>query len=278
MAFDPLESRVWVPKWPAPARVRAAMSTRIGGYSAAPFDSCNLGSHVGDDAAIVEKNREQLAGHLSAKLVFLDQVHGSHCELLTYSTPPKRVADSCVTQQLGLACTAMVADCLPVLLCDSVGNTVGAAHAGWRGLSGTGNVASIGVLPKFLSLFRSVSDSVVQDGASGKELYAWLGPCIGSAAFVVGAEVRAAFLDSSAHFPAAEDCFERFQNTPSQYRCDLAALARLQLRALGVSLIYGNDSTTQWCTFSGESFWFSHRRDAAKFGSTGRMAACIWLD
>jgi copper oxidase (laccase) domain-containing protein len=107
---------------------------------------------------------------------------------------------------------------------------------------------------------------------------AWLGPCIGPEVFEVGSEVRAAFLDSAPQFSATVACFEAVVGKPGFYRCDLAALARLQLAALGIGRVHGNDSSPAWCTVGQSSVWFSHRRDAARLGSTGRMAACIWLD
>ena len=98
------------------------------------------------------------------------------------------------------------------------------------------------------------------------------GPCIGPQAFEVGPEVRAAFLS---HDPGAERCFVPGAN--NKWMADLAALARLRLQALGVTRIYGNDSSQGWCTVGNPSLFFSHRRDSIVLGGSGRMAACIWL-
>jgi len=281
--FDALPS-AWVPDWPAPAQVRAVMTTRHGGTSTPPFDSLNLGDHVRDDPGRVRANRQRLATALVASPVFLQQVHGVRCVALEPETPHGTQADACVTRQTRLACTVMVADCLPVLLCDATGQTVGAAHAGWRGLAGT--AAAGGVLGSFIEHFRALSlvgidanamDSVhIQSPTTGA--MAWLGPCIGPEVFEVGSEVRAAFLSTALHFAATAACFEAVVGKPGFYRCDLAALARLQLAALGIGRVHGNDSSPTWCTVGQSSVWFSHRRDAARLGSTGRMAACIWLD
>ena len=112
------------------------------------------------------------------------------------------------------------------------------------------------------------------------EIIAWLGPCIGPDAFEVGAEVKAAF---DARQPDAAPFFTAIAH--GKYKADLAGLARAQLRALGITHIYGNDSSDSWCTAANPSKFFSHRRDAGSvasggngFNTTGRMAACIWLD
>jgi YfiH family protein len=241
-----------LPDWPAPARVRALMSLRDGGVSAAPYDSLNLGDHVGDDAAAVQRNRALLAGQLGAAPVFMQQVHGTAVERLP-SPHAVPVADACMSLQPGLACTIMVADCLPVLFCDTEGRAVAAAHAGWRGLAA-------GVLESTLAaLRRAVPQS---------QWLAWLGPCIGPSAFEVGDEVRAAFVAQSA---AATDCFRA--HTAGKWWADLPALARLRLAASDLQGIHGNDSSAPWCTVSDASRFFSHRRDRV----SGRMAACIWL-
>lgn len=278
--------QAWVPDWPAPARVKAVMTTRHGGTSEPPFDSLNLGDHVRDEPHRVQANRQHLAAALGAQPVFLQQVHGARCVTLAPDTPHGTQADACVTRQTRLACTVMVADCLPVLLCDAAGQTVGAAHAGWRGLAGAGDVATGGVLAPFLKHFSALSPDAVEQFAIDlvpvqsptAGTMAWLGPCIGPEAFEVGPDVRTAFLDNAQHFAATAACFEAVWGKPGFHRCDLAALARLQLAALGINRVYGNDSSPAWCTVGQPSVWFSHRRDAVQLGSTGRMAACIWLD
>lgn len=275
-----------VPDWPAPARVKAVMTTRHGGTSEPPFDSLNLGDHVRDEPHRVQANRQHLAAALGAQPVFLQQVHGARCLTLAPDTPHGTQADACVTRQTRLACTVMVADCLPVLLCDAAGQTVGAAHAGWRGLAGAGDVGKGGVLVPFLKHFSALSLDAVEQFAIDSMpaqsptagTMAWLGPCIGPEAFEVGPDVRTAFLDNAQHFAATAACFEAVWGKPGFHRCDLAALARLQLAALGINRVYGNDSSPAWCTVGQPSVWFSHRRDAVQLGSTGRMAACIWLD
>lgn len=282
---DELLSAAWVPDWPAPPTVRAVMTTRRGGVSVAPFDSLNFGDHVSDAALSVQINREKLSLALRAQPVFMRQVHGSQCVQLGPHTSHGVEADACVTQRPLAVCTVMVADCLPVLLCDTSGRTVGAAHAGWRGLAGSGTQSTKGVLHEFLRSFQALSLSNMENCASVSEAsfsgssrtIAWLGPCIGPEVFEVGSEVRQAFLAQAASFASTAACFEAVFGKAGKYRCDLAALARLQLAELGVTDIHGNDSSPKWCTASQPSVWFSYRRDATRFGSTGRMAACVWL-
>jgi copper oxidase (laccase) domain-containing protein len=286
----------WVPEWPAPPNVRAFMSTREGGRSSPPFDGLNLGSHVGDQSETVAANRRALAAHLQARPVFLNQVHGSACVRVDRDAVDGTVADACYTVSPGVACTVMVADCLPVLLTDVHGRMVAAAHAGWRGLAGVGGEP--GVLPSVLNSFMSETPSgkgnaatvsVVLDddaetahtGTRGtldlSDVLVWLGPCIGPEAFEVGEDVRAAFGNLSSDAEAVARCFVSAGGAPGKYWCDLAGLARLQLMSMGVTQVYGNDGSPDWCTVSRPDIWFSHRRDAARLGSSGRMAASIWL-
>lgn len=245
------------PDWPAPARVRAACSTRAGGVSAAPYDTLNLGEHVGDAESNVAENRRRFAGALQARPVFLKQVHGWDVVELSHDTPDATPADACWTTQPGVACTMMVADCMPVLLADRAGTIVGAAHCGWRGLAGRDGH---GVLE---ALWARMAPRV-----PAADALAWLGPCIGPQAFEVGPEVRAAF---AAHDPAAGQWFR--PHGRGKFLADLPALARRRLQALGIASIAGNDGGPGWCTVADPSRFFSHRRDR----TSGRFAAAVWL-
>lgn len=233
------------PDWPAPARVRACVTTRRGGVSAAPFDSLNLGEHVDDDPAAVAKNRQRLLSQLGCQPAWLRQVHG----IQVVAADPARVAeaDASWTATPGIACTAMTADCLPALFCDRAGTRVAAAHAGWRGLAG-------GVL-----------EATVQAlDVAPEDLLVWLGPAIGPAAFEVGAEVREAFVRqhgeaASAFVPGAN---------AGKYMADIYQLARIRLAAIGVTAVSGGGL----CTYNDPRF-YSYRRNAR----TGRFASLIWL-
>jgi YfiH family protein len=229
----------------------------LGGVSLPPYDCLNLGDHVQDDPQHVAQNRNLLKQQLDgARPVFLKQVHGVDVLNLQPVTADGAIADACMTQEIDLACTIMVADCLPILFTDSLGTTVAAAHAGWRGLA------------------QGVIENTVQtlcghSGAKSGELLVWLGPCIGPSAFEVGAEVRQAFLQAD---ETAKCCLKAHPKNPQKYLADLPALARKRLRSLGVQSIAGNDSSDAWCTVQQASRFFSYRRD----GVTGRFAACIW--
>ena len=245
------------PQWPAPAGVRAFCSARGGGVSPAPYDSLNLGDHVGDAPLLVAENRRRLAAELQARPVFLQQVHGDGVVRLTSESTDGTQADACWTTERGIACTMMVADCLPVLLAAADGSVVAAAHCGWRGLAGdTGN----GVLE---SLWSAIAP-LVGDAA---RLHAWLGPCIGPEAFEVGPEVRAAFTAADA---GAAACFH--PRGEGKFLADLPALARRRLAALGITGVHGNDGSRAWCTVANPSRFFSHRRDRV----SGRFAAAVW--
>lgn len=247
-----------IPDWPAPPNVLAVCTTRYGGASSGRYASLNLGLHVGDDLQMVANNRLRLQSALGVRPVFLEQVHGTAMVTLDAQVVDGMKADAAATEQSGLACTVMVADCLPVLLCDVQGSMIAVAHAGWRGLLG---VNGKGVLENAVAGFGP-DRLALPDG-----VLAWLGPCIGPDAFEVGDEVRAAFLSAS---PKAEECFQPKAN--GKWLADLPALAKQRLAALGIAQTFGNDGGQGWCTFANASRFFSHRRD----GVSGRMAACIW--
>lgn len=263
-----------IPDWPAPAGVRAVFTTRAGGMSPVPYDSLNLGDHVGDLPAHVAANRDVLRQAAGSHPVFLQQVHGSEVLVLHANATDGQKADACVTDRAGIACTIMVADCLPVLLASEDGLVVAAAHAGWRGLAGS-PAGLQGVLESVYESFRALAQQ--RRAQAAIKTIAWLGPCIGPSAFEVGAEVKAAFETVQ---PEAGRLFVPVST--GKYLADLPALARLRLKAMGITQVYGNDGSDAWCTVRNPSRFFSHRRDAGPtgngFGTTGRMAACIWRE
>jgi len=230
-------SDILVPDWPAPPSVRALVTTRSFG---------NLAESVNDDPEMLAVRRDMLRRRLPGDPLWMRQMHEARCVRAEDSFNNVQ-ADACIASSPGRVCAVLTADCLPLLLCDDQGATVGAIHAGWRGLAA-------GVIE---STVRALS-------LPGGRLLAWLGPAIGPAAYEVGTEVLAAF---TAADPLAQAAFKATSN--GKWLCDLYALARRRLGALGVTRVYGGDL----CTYSDRNRFYSYRRD----GATGRMASLIWI-
>jgi len=250
------------PNWTGlPSHVRAFTTLRCGGKSIGPFgdvhgnSGLNLGDHVTDQSAAVEVNRQLLNTSLPSDVIFLSQVHGNmvaHAETVIAGT----TADAVVSVTPGLVCAVLTADCLPVLLCDEMGQVVAAAHAGWRGLA-------TGILENTIKEMRL-------KGAG--EIIAWLGPAIGPGKFEVGQDVCDVFINqnkNAAHFfvkiVSSDGCADSVK-----YLADIYQLARLSLTNVGVTRIFGGD----FCTVSDKEKFYSYRRD----GVTGRMANLVWID
>ena len=235
------------PDWPAPRKVHALSTTRIGGVSIGSYASLNLGEHVGDSPQAVAANRAQLQRYLHGAMPrWLSQVHG--VRVTRDGDTTHAPADAAVTARRDVACTIMTADCLPVIFCDKAGTRVAAAHAGWRGLSA-------GVLEATLA----------DMGGKPGDVMAWMGPAIGPKAYEVGEEVRRAFV---AHSAEAAEAFTPGR-AAGKWWCDLYLLARQRLTAAGVKDVCGGG----FCTFTDKERFFSFRRD----GHCGRMATLVWL-
>jgi YfiH family protein len=237
--------------WPAPRGVRALSTLRgdtRSGVSKAPYGCFNLGDHVGDDPAAVAENRRRLkvTAALPDEPSWLSQMHGIGVADLDSPTAPGP-ADAAIARGFAV-CAILTADCLPIVFATDSGDTVAAAHAGWRGLAA-------GV----------IEATVRAMGAPPGSLVAWLGPAIGARHFEVGTEVRGAFLAGD---PQAGEAFE--PNARGRFMADLGLLARRRLQVLGVSRIYGGGE----CTFTQADRYYSHRRD----GITGRQATLIWRE
>ena len=237
------------PEWPAPSTVRACCTTRRGGVSRPPFDRLNLALRVGDDPDAVTVNRARLAARLllPASPLWMRQIHGTRV-LEAEAAGADPVGDACVARSPGPPCAILSADCLPVLLCSRDGGTVAAAHAGWRGLAA-------GVIENTVAAMRTPV----------REILAWLGPGVGTAAYEVDAEVRDAFVcrhreDTNAFTP----------RRPERWTADLASLARARLLRCGIAAVHGGER----CTHSDPERFYSFRRD----GKTGRFATLIWIE
>jgi purine-nucleoside/S-methyl-5'-thioadenosine phosphorylase / adenosine deaminase len=248
--MKPLDPGWILPDWPAPANVKAFVTTRAGGVSQGQFESFNIGVRTGDDALAVAANRDRLRESLPDEPKWLRQVHGSvavDADGLSGIQGNETEADASVARRPGTVCVIQVADCVPVLFAGRGGGTVAAAHAGWRGLA------------------RGVLENTVERTALEPDrLMAYLGPGIGPRAFEVGADVRDAFI---AHDAGAEAAFT--PHAPGKWMADIYQLARQRLAALGVTRVYGGG----FCTYSDPKRFYSYRREK----TTGRMAALIWI-
>lgn len=247
------------------AGVHGWMSTRLGGVSAGPWASLNLGDHVGDVPAAVACNRRRFADALGVRPVFLRQVHGTGVVRLVTGVADGVEADACWTDERGVACTVLVADCLPILLAEPNGRSVAAVHAGWRGLAGDDG---LGVLEALCAHWPAA-----RDPDRRQAIRAWIGAAIGPQAFEVGAEVVQAFV--AAH-PGDADAFIPSPQRADRWLADLPRLARCRLGRLGFGTVTGHDGSPSWCTVSDPSRFFSHRRDARVLGSSGRLGAAVW--
>jgi len=236
------------PEWPAPANIHAAMTTRWGGGSLPPYDSLNLGDHVGDDLRTVTNNRalveQQL--RLPSQVRWLHQTHSTIAVQVTGSDCE---GDASYSKKSGVVCAVMTADCLPLLVCNREGTEVAAIHAGWRGLHD-------GIIESTIARLDSAPD----------QLMVWLGIAIGPDQFEVGAEVRRQFINEDG---SAENAFKP-SSREGYWLADIYRLARIRLNRLGIDDIYGGGL----CSYSDSEAFFSYRRD----GVTGRMGALIWME
>ena len=244
-----LRPTLLLPDWPAPANVRAFVTTRETGPSQNNFAAFNPAAHVGDNADHVALCRRLLHKEIGDErpLLWLNQTHGARVQQEYQSDTPE--ADAALASSSEYACVVLTADCLPVLLCNRQGTQVAVAHAGWRGLAG-------GVLEA----------TVAEMNCDPSDILVWLGPAISNAQFEVGPEVYGAFV---AVHPDTADAFDHSPYRLGHYMADLYRLARFRLEALGIHHISGG----HFCTAC-ESRFYSYRRDN---GNTGRMASVIWI-
>lgn len=237
----------WIcPDWPVAANVQACVTTASFGNSQGDFAHFNLGDHVGDELASVQRNRAWLAQTLGCTPVWLEQVHGVN--VVQAQVGQQLQADASFTREPDIACAIMTADCLPVLFAAQDGSCVAAAHAGWRSL-----VA--GVLENTIAAMQMPPQNII----------AWLGPAIGPQVYEVGPEVREAFL---AQNQQAEQAFVP-SSRAGHWLADLYQLARIRLAECGVTEVYGGG----FCTLTDKRF-YSFRRQP----TTGRFASLIWLE
>ncbi|WP_397389664.1 peptidoglycan editing factor PgeF [Polynucleobacter sp.] len=247
------------PTWASPQQIKAFCTTRHGGIGKPPFNTLNLGLNSGDDSADVLHNRSIVRLHLPAEPLWLKQIHG-----VTVSTPASRnasagqpfEADAAVTNIPNEVLAILTADCMPVLFASKSGDVVvGAAHAGWRGLSA-------GVLENTLQEMLALAPEL-----NIKDIVVWMGPAIGPTAFEVGEDVLQAF--STQGQTILSKAFTPIDGKSGKYLANLYLLARERLRSLGIEQIDGGD----FCTFNDSERFFSYRRDK----ETGRFASFVWI-
>jgi polyphenol oxidase len=239
------------PNWPAPSNIQAYTSCRMGGDSLPPFDTFNVGLHVGDDRIRVEHNRGKLP-HIE-QYQWLTQTHSNVCIELPSTQQSMPAADACFTAQINQVCAVMTADCLPILLCNTQGDKVAAVHAGWRGLAN-----------------NIIENTIQQMNCGNQSILAWLGPAISQQYFEVGKDVKQAF----AHYPDAFIPSVNFSVDEPKYLANLYAIALKKLAAIGILNVYGGD----YCTYGQDDLFFSHRRATHQgLSTTGRMVTSIYI-
>ncbi len=234
-------------------------TTRLGGVSKGVFSSLNFSFKVGDLDQAVEANRllwERITGLGWKNVVELNQVHGS--EVLVVDEPlwsldplEHRSFDACVTCRQGAVLAISTADCVPILLYSQSPKAIGAVHAGWRG-----TIAGVAK--------KAVTTMVERLGCHAAGIHAVIGPCIHFSAFSVGPDVYKSFED--AFGPRSVGMENR------EFHVDLVESNRLAL--VGVGLFEESIQVLDYCTFSDENLFYSHRRD---HGKTGRHLSYISL-
>lgn len=232
-------------------RIRRVTTTRAGGVSAPPFDTFNLGDHVGDDPAAVAANRARLAAAIKLspeRVVWMNQVHGDNVEVVSAPRADSLDdTDALVTSTPRLALAVVTADCVPVLMADARAGVIGAAHAGRVG-------AAHGVVLRML-------ETMLGAGAHLEDISVMLGPAVSGANYEVPEEMAA---DVEARLPGSRTTTPR--GTPA---LDLRAGIVRQLTGAGVTAI----DVDPRCTVADRRL-FSHRRDAP----TGRLASLVWME
>ena len=237
---------------------RHAISTRDGGFSSGDYSSLNLAFHVGDDAAIVRRNRRALAHEMNydaANLVAAQQVHGANCAIVTASEVGRgaldfksaiSATDALATAQIGVPLLILGADCAPILLFDSDARVLAVVHAGWRG-------ALAGVCSGAVKAMETL-------GAQRSNIRAGVGPCLCARNLEVGREVADLFADKNALEARGE-----------KYRLDLRALIANDLKNAGVDQI----EISEICPRDENEAFFSHR---GQNGRAGRFGIVAWME
>ncbi|VAW99001.1 FIG00003370: Multicopper polyphenol oxidase [hydrothermal vent metagenome] len=239
--------------WPAPKNIVAGTTTRSGGFSIEPYDSFNLASHVGDNIHHVQKNRQLLVTELDLphEPKWLNQVHGTKVVDFTElenNANSQCCADAVISFESNIVCAVLTADCLPLLITDTIGSCVAAIHAGWRGLR-------YGIIEQTIASLNRHPDTLI----------VWIGPAISAAVFEVDNSVRDGFVAIDIN---AEKAYST--SRPGHWMMDLVLLAKQRLINNGIDLqsIYGGC----YCSFTDNKSFYSYRRSS----ETGRMVSLIY--
>ena len=233
-------------EWNAPDNVKAFITTRIGGSSKGVYKSANLSLDVGDSKSAVMKNREEVRRtlNLPSEPSWMKQIHGTNIQYL--NAPKKNImCDGSYTDQTGVVCSVLSADCLPIMMCDKLGTKIGVLHVGWRGLDKD-------LIQKFIKKFK----------VKPQNLCVWVGPSISPKNYPVREDVYLRVIKISAKIFKGIDRIH--------WALNLAMAAKVILKAEGVNNIF-EDKT---CTFDSSNLYYSFRRDNV----TGRMASLIWKE
>jgi polyphenol oxidase len=233
-----------IPEWKVPENIKAIQTIRINGFSSKGFSSFNLSESCGDNLNDVSKNIYKLKSYLPVSPKWLNQTHSSKVIRLPNQLSD---ADASYSRSKKTICTILTADCLPILLTDTLGSFVASIHAGWRGMA-----------------FGVIENTFKKIGISSKAIV-WLGPCISKKNFEVGLDVYDIYIKRD---PRTAICFDYKGN--GKFNFDLILAAKIKLKNLGVL----NVSSINKCTFDDSDNFFSYRRD----GNTGRMASLVWID
>lgn len=233
--------------WPAPKNINALSTTRLPGFSQAPYNNNNLAFHVGDLALHVQKNRQQVQEllNLPAEPIWLNQTHSTECIIAEEDS--NRNADAAITRSSKHPLAILTADCLPITLCTVQGTEIAAIHAGWRGLFN-------GIIENTLNKMHN----------KPKDIIAWIGPAICQKCYETGEEVYTAFTEK---YPESS---KAFKPANTKWLANLPRIAEMILDEQGIKAVYQSNL----CTFEQESEFFSYRRTQ----QTGRIATLIWIN
>jgi len=243
------------------------VTTRSGGCSEDTFASFNCAPFSGDDLAKVKQNQEILCSKLGfqlQQLVIPFQTHGSTIRAIDpffVSLSPEEQqrrlhgVDALITDIPNHCICVSTADCVPVLLYDSVNKAIAIIHAGWRG-----TVAKI--VKQTLDLMEHTYNT------DAKDVIAAIGPSISADAFEVGEDVYDAFQKTGFDMTKITQWNEETQ----KFHVDLWKATCMQLINEGV--LSENIEVSGICTYEQHDRFFSARRLGIK---SGRILSGIML-